>query len=432
VKKIFLVLVLSVLFISVVLSNTFKDVPINHWAYEAVQRIASIGIVEGYPDGTFKGMDQINRYQITLTISRTIDYMESAMISPLTTKLSEVEKNLNSISTQISAGASSTQITELRNSLNTFSNKMTTVENTIYELRNSYELLGYATSKIDELQRRLDQMETLVIDIDNKMNQLSITTPGADAVLSLNEKIEELKTSLNATVSSSESLKKSIENLSLKQDTLTKRFDESNLKINDLSTNFNNLNATVLDLSRSYVTLNNKVDSLISENAANVTITKFNELNEKVNTLNSAVEENLTNLSSLRVRVNNLERLSTNNQSDIEKMGILINQLNTKIDSTITKSELNEIRAKLNAVEDNTNDIINNRRDISKIQSDFDVIQNSVNALSNQLEETNTKINQIPTTEVQKKGGISWETVLVSLVLNGVVFGTVYFFLQQQ
>ena len=33
---------------------SYDDLPEKHWAYEAVERMCEKGIVNGYPDGTFK------------------------------------------------------------------------------------------------------------------------------------------------------------------------------------------------------------------------------------------------------------------------------------------------------------------------------------------------------------------------------------------
>ena len=35
--------------------NPFSDVPSDSWAYQAVDQLATAGIINGYPDGTFKG-----------------------------------------------------------------------------------------------------------------------------------------------------------------------------------------------------------------------------------------------------------------------------------------------------------------------------------------------------------------------------------------
>ena len=46
------------------MSKDFPDVPENHWAYEAVSRLAGNGIVEGYEDGKYHGERQMSRYEM--------------------------------------------------------------------------------------------------------------------------------------------------------------------------------------------------------------------------------------------------------------------------------------------------------------------------------------------------------------------------------
>ena len=46
------------------MSKDFPDVPENHWAYEAVSRLAGNDIVQGYPDGEFHGERTMTRYEM--------------------------------------------------------------------------------------------------------------------------------------------------------------------------------------------------------------------------------------------------------------------------------------------------------------------------------------------------------------------------------
>lgn len=46
------------------MSKDFPDVPGNHWAYEAVSRLAGNDIVQGYPDGEFHGERTMTRYEM--------------------------------------------------------------------------------------------------------------------------------------------------------------------------------------------------------------------------------------------------------------------------------------------------------------------------------------------------------------------------------
>lgn len=42
----------------------FRDVPLQHWAYDAVNELAALGIIIGYPDGTFRGGSAMTRYEL--------------------------------------------------------------------------------------------------------------------------------------------------------------------------------------------------------------------------------------------------------------------------------------------------------------------------------------------------------------------------------
>lgn len=53
-------------------ANPFSDVPADHWAYDAVTRLAAAGIIEGYGDDTFKGNRQITRYEMAQIVARAM------------------------------------------------------------------------------------------------------------------------------------------------------------------------------------------------------------------------------------------------------------------------------------------------------------------------------------------------------------------------
>ncbi|MDZ7706493.1 MAG: S-layer homology domain-containing protein [Trueperaceae bacterium] len=55
---------------------SFIDVPEGHWAADAVDRIADLGIVIGHPDGTFLGDDAFTRYQAAVVVGRLLDVID--------------------------------------------------------------------------------------------------------------------------------------------------------------------------------------------------------------------------------------------------------------------------------------------------------------------------------------------------------------------
>lgn len=75
-KKIVLVLVLVFALAIPALANPFVDVPLNHWAYDAVQSLAAKGVIVGYPDGTFGGQRNLTRYEFAEATAKALAYVE--------------------------------------------------------------------------------------------------------------------------------------------------------------------------------------------------------------------------------------------------------------------------------------------------------------------------------------------------------------------
>jgi len=55
----------------------FPDVPEQHWARDAVADLAAKGILEGYPDGTFKGDRAATRWEMAMALHRFLAKMEA-------------------------------------------------------------------------------------------------------------------------------------------------------------------------------------------------------------------------------------------------------------------------------------------------------------------------------------------------------------------
>lgn len=57
---------------SVYAANPFSDVSTSDWAYQAVSDLSDQGVVEGYPDGTFKGQNNVTRYEVAQIVARLL------------------------------------------------------------------------------------------------------------------------------------------------------------------------------------------------------------------------------------------------------------------------------------------------------------------------------------------------------------------------
>lgn len=86
-------------------ANPFSDVESDSWAYEAVASLSDQNIVEGYPDGTFKGDKHITRYEMAQITARLLAKRDSlsADQQSVVDKLSrEYANDLSSLGVRIS------------------------------------------------------------------------------------------------------------------------------------------------------------------------------------------------------------------------------------------------------------------------------------------------------------------------------------------
>ena len=86
-------------------ANPFSDVTPDSWAYQAVSQLAQAGIVNGYPDGTFKGQNNITRYEMAQMVAKAManqdraNAEQQAMINRLA---DEFSKELNNLGVRVS------------------------------------------------------------------------------------------------------------------------------------------------------------------------------------------------------------------------------------------------------------------------------------------------------------------------------------------
>ncbi|WP_196594096.1 putative porin [Pectinatus sottacetonis] len=80
-------------------ANPFSDVPAGSWAYDAVSKLASDGVVNGYPDGTYQGQKTMTRYEMAQIVAKAmtktdVDKADKALVDKLAAEFSEELDNL--------------------------------------------------------------------------------------------------------------------------------------------------------------------------------------------------------------------------------------------------------------------------------------------------------------------------------------------------
>jgi hypothetical protein len=56
--------------------SAYDDVPRDHWAYNALDYLTERGVLEGYPDGFFKGDRTLTRYEFAQAVARLLDTID--------------------------------------------------------------------------------------------------------------------------------------------------------------------------------------------------------------------------------------------------------------------------------------------------------------------------------------------------------------------
>ena len=80
------------------LSKEFPDVPANHWAYEAVTKLAGNDVVAGYPDGEFHGDRTMNRYEMAEIIYKAMNkgvQVDQKLVEEFKPEMEQVAANQN-------------------------------------------------------------------------------------------------------------------------------------------------------------------------------------------------------------------------------------------------------------------------------------------------------------------------------------------------
>lgn len=82
-------------------ANPFSDVPADHWAYDAIAQLAAEGVVEGYGDGSYRGEQEITRYEMAQMVAKA---MAKGVSSATLDKLAaEFADELNQLGVRVAA-----------------------------------------------------------------------------------------------------------------------------------------------------------------------------------------------------------------------------------------------------------------------------------------------------------------------------------------
>lgn len=102
-------------------ANPFTDVSSDDWAYQAVASLSDEGVIDGYPDGTFRGDKHVTRYEIAQIVARlmakedTLNASQQETLAKLSSQYANELKDLGVRIAELEKKRGATDlITELR------------------------------------------------------------------------------------------------------------------------------------------------------------------------------------------------------------------------------------------------------------------------------------------------------------------------------
>lgn len=140
--------------------TTFSDVPAGHWAKDAVDVITQRGLIQGFPDGTFRGNENLTRYQAALIFYRLLQTGALSNSNLSQTDLATITRGMQEVSTELAAISS--RVTDLEKLTADQQARISALEDRINALGNASTS---ASPDLTALTARIDALEAAVRNI---------------------------------------------------------------------------------------------------------------------------------------------------------------------------------------------------------------------------------------------------------------------------
>ena len=167
-------------------AQTPQDVPQSHWAYEAINDLASKGLVEGYPPkGDFLGKRTITRYEMAVIIQRILKYLEA---NKPTTNTEKPNENLPK-------GVTKAEVDEVRKLVEDFKVELTVIGTDMQKVK---DLIGELKAMVEGMKADVEQNKTDIAELkkdyaDFRTQFEELIKPGEGTITALRTEFELMK-----------------------------------------------------------------------------------------------------------------------------------------------------------------------------------------------------------------------------------------------
>jgi hypothetical protein len=170
-------LLMSVAGLSLITGLTFaqmRDVPPGHWAYQSIEQLVQLGILEGYPDGTFRPNRTMTRAEFAQAIARAYRNIDERLRA-LDRRLTALEQRPTPETQPGDTTELQRQIGELRNQIQELQ-KLNEAVQTLQRLAQTFqqELAGLGVD-VDTLKRDFASLRARVEALEGKEEKFKMS-----------------------------------------------------------------------------------------------------------------------------------------------------------------------------------------------------------------------------------------------------------------
>lgn len=290
-----------------------KDVPVNHWAYDAVKTLVEAGVLTGMPDGTFQGNQPLTRYQAALAFKKLIDYLSKSLPYASSDELGKLMGEVEALKTVVTRSTDMSQ--QLQDQVKTLQNELSNLK-----------VSGTSDQKAAELEQRLNRLELGMGRLETSQSQLDeqLKTIAAE-MASVSGKAKSAESTAKNTEANVENLSKRLAIVESKTDRIGELV--GNVNVAQLSSLLNELDAKVQGISSSMETVQKINDTLKTYETA-------------LSNLSLKAAKNSQDITNLDKKVKDIEdqlpQISENLNKSLEQVGVLsgsVSNLEVKISS---------------------------------------------------------------------------------------------------
>jgi predicted porin/uncharacterized protein YukE len=148
--------------------DNFPDVPDNHWAYEALLRMKSNGLLVGYPDGLFRGNRPASRYEMAVAIHATYVNLKN-ITDGLQAQIDELKRQMQ--------GAGGGDSANLRAALERLQNDVNGMRRYGDDIANLRRLAETFQKELADLNVDVEQIKKDLADLDRRVKVLEGIKP---------------------------------------------------------------------------------------------------------------------------------------------------------------------------------------------------------------------------------------------------------------